>query len=142
MIEATLMIEPRPPDRMGLFARTDLEAGTPLTSDRVRFSFPAAGLGVSLWPQALLGVPTSPTTTTLFMGVGTNYGTPGLWRSTDGGATWDKSQQCEPQEFNSQYGFFGGETWLWQARSGKVWHAESASTHVAAPAIRANFCSI
>lgn len=42
---------PRPPDRMGLFARTDLEAGTPLTSDRVRFSFPAAGLGVEEWDQ-------------------------------------------------------------------------------------------
>ena len=44
-----------------------------------------------------------------------------IWRSTDGGATWDKSQRCEPRDFKSQYGFFGGETWLWQARSGKVW---------------------
>lgn len=44
-----------------------------------------------------------------------------VWRSTDGGQTWDKSQKCEPQDFKSQYGFFGGETWLWQARSGKTW---------------------
>ena len=44
-----------------------------------------------------------------------------IWRSTDGGQTWDKSQKCEPQDFKSRYGFFGGETWLWQARSGKVW---------------------
>ena len=44
-----------------------------------------------------------------------------VWRSTDGGQTWDKSQKCEPKDFKSQYGFFGGETWLWQARSGKIW---------------------
>ena len=43
------------------------------------------------------------------------------WRSTDGGRTWDKSRKCEPRNFKSRYGFFGGETWLWQARSGKVW---------------------
>lgn len=44
-----------------------------------------------------------------------------VWRSTDGGQTWDQSQTCTPKNFKSQYGFFGGETWLWQARSGKVW---------------------
>jgi putative heme-binding domain-containing protein len=44
-----------------------------------------------------------------------------MWRSTDGGQTWDKSQKCQPKEFKSQYGFFGGETWLWPARSGKIW---------------------
>ena len=44
-----------------------------------------------------------------------------VWRSADGGQTWDKTQRCEPRDFRSQYGFFGGETWLWQARSGKVW---------------------
>lgn len=44
-----------------------------------------------------------------------------VWRSTDGGQTWDKSRKCEPKDFQSQYGFFGGETWLWQARSGKIW---------------------
>lgn len=44
-----------------------------------------------------------------------------VWRSTDGGQTWDKSHKCEPKDFQSQYGFFGGETWLWQAMSGKVW---------------------
>lgn len=44
-----------------------------------------------------------------------------VWRSTDGGQTWDKTQRCEPRDFKSKYGFFGGETWLWQARSGKIW---------------------
>jgi hypothetical protein len=44
-----------------------------------------------------------------------------VWKSTDGGQTWDKTQKCEPKDFKSQYGFFGGETWLWQAPSGKVW---------------------
>ena len=44
-----------------------------------------------------------------------------VWRSTDGGATWDKTRRCEPRDFKSQYGLFGGETWLWQAKSGKIW---------------------
>ncbi len=44
-----------------------------------------------------------------------------IWRSTDNGATWDKTQKCEPKDFQSKYGFFGGETWLWQAKSGKLW---------------------
>ncbi|MBI3408070.1 MAG: exo-alpha-sialidase [Planctomycetes bacterium] len=44
-----------------------------------------------------------------------------MWRSRDGGKTWDKAQKCEPKDFQSKYGFFGGETWLWQARSGKIW---------------------
>lgn len=44
-----------------------------------------------------------------------------LWRSKDNGRTWDKTQRCEPREFKSIYGFFGGETWLWQANSGKLW---------------------
>ncbi len=43
-----------------------------------------------------------------------------MWRSTDRGKTWNRSQKCEPVGFKSIYGFFGGETWLWQARSGKV----------------------
>ncbi len=41
-------------------------------------------------------------------------------RSADAGRTWDKSQRCEPRDFASKYGFFGGETWLWQASSGKI----------------------
>ncbi|MDA1052888.1 MAG: hypothetical protein O3C40_20745 [Planctomycetota bacterium] len=49
------------------------------------------------------------------------YTTGFLHRSTDGGQTWDKSLKCEPKDFKSRYGFLGGETWLWQARSGKVW---------------------
>jgi hypothetical protein len=44
-----------------------------------------------------------------------------MWRSTDGGQTWDKTPKCEPVNFKSQYGFFGGETWLWLAGSGRLW---------------------
>ena len=44
-----------------------------------------------------------------------------VWRSTDRGQTWDQSRKCEPIDFQSIYGFFGGETWLWSAASGKVW---------------------
>jgi hypothetical protein len=44
-----------------------------------------------------------------------------LWRSKDNGQTWDKTQRCEPRDFKSVYGFFGGETWLWPAKSGKIW---------------------
>ena len=44
-----------------------------------------------------------------------------MWRSKDNGKTWDKTGKCEPKDFKSKYGFFGGETWLWQARSGKIW---------------------
>jgi len=56
--------------------------------------------------------------------VGADYANGGpylIWRSTDNGQTWDKTQKCLPKDFRSQYGFFGGETWLWQARSGKIW---------------------
>ncbi len=44
-----------------------------------------------------------------------------LWRSKDNGKTWDKTGKCQPKEFKSKYGFFGGETWLWQAKSGRIW---------------------
>lgn len=44
-----------------------------------------------------------------------------VWRSKDKGKTWDKTGNCQPRDFKSRYGFFGGETWLWQAKSGKVW---------------------
>jgi BNR repeat-like domain len=44
-----------------------------------------------------------------------------VWRSSDGGQTWDKTAKCDPVGFQSVYGFFGGETWLWQARGGRVW---------------------
>jgi pimeloyl-ACP methyl ester carboxylesterase len=43
-----------------------------------------------------------------------------VWRSKDGGKTWDKSQRCEPLGFKSKYGFFQGEAWLWLAKSGKL----------------------
>ncbi|MBI2823290.1 MAG: pectate lyase [Planctomycetia bacterium] len=44
-----------------------------------------------------------------------------VWRSGDRGATWERNRPCQPGDFKSVYGFFGGETWLWQAQSGKVW---------------------
>jgi hypothetical protein len=44
-----------------------------------------------------------------------------MWRSRDNGKTWDKTGKCQPKDFKSQYGFFAGETWLWQAHSGKIW---------------------
>ena len=44
-----------------------------------------------------------------------------VWRSADWGETWQRNRSCQPHDFKSVYGFFGGETWLWQARSGKVW---------------------
>jgi hypothetical protein len=44
-----------------------------------------------------------------------------VWKSTDGGETWPVRQQSVPENFQSVYGFFGGETWLWQAGTGKVW---------------------
>jgi photosystem II stability/assembly factor-like uncharacterized protein len=44
-----------------------------------------------------------------------------VWRSDDRGETWDRSRKCEPVGFQSAYGFFGGETWLWSTASGKVW---------------------
>lgn len=44
-----------------------------------------------------------------------------VWKSSDGGKTWPVKQKFVPENFKSVYGFFGGETWLWQARSGKIW---------------------
>src|SRR5579863_80411 len=44
-----------------------------------------------------------------------------VWRSKDRGKTWDRNRQCQPADFQSIYGFFGGETWLWAAASGNVW---------------------
>jgi len=44
-----------------------------------------------------------------------------VWRSKDDGQTWDRTRRCELRDFQSVYGFFGGETWLWQAKSGKIW---------------------
>lgn len=60
---------------------------------------------------------------TLLLGVDYDGGTGPflMWRSKDNGKTWDKAGKCEPKDFKSQYGFFGGETWLWLARSGKIW---------------------
>jgi hypothetical protein len=59
---------------------------------------------------------------TLLLGVDYHNGGPCfVWRSTDNGRTWDRTQTCVPKGFQTKYGFFGGETWLWQARSGKIW---------------------
>jgi hypothetical protein len=44
-----------------------------------------------------------------------------LWRSSDNGKMWDKAGKCAPRNFKSVYGFFGGETWLWQAKSARLW---------------------
>jgi len=44
-----------------------------------------------------------------------------VWRSKDDGQTWDRTRRCELRDFQSVYGFFGGETWLWQGKSGKIW---------------------
>lgn len=44
-----------------------------------------------------------------------------MWQSKDGGKTWDKTGKCQANDFKSKYGFFGGETWLWQSRSDKIW---------------------
>ena len=44
-----------------------------------------------------------------------------IWRSTDGGKSWNKKTRCEPRDFASKYGFFGGETWLWVAESRRIW---------------------
>lgn len=58
---------------------------------------------------------------TLLMGADCMRGKPCfMWRSHDRGQTWDRSQKCEPVGFESRFAFFGGENWLWQARSGKV----------------------
>jgi len=44
-----------------------------------------------------------------------------MWRSRDDGRTWDRTAACQPRDFKSIYGFFGGESWLWQSKSGKIW---------------------
>jgi hypothetical protein len=62
------------------------------------------------------------------------------WRSRDRGVTWEKNIPCQPQNFKSQYGFFGGETWLWQAGSGKIWalvRVDSNELPIAGRAIQA-----
>jgi hypothetical protein len=59
---------------------------------------------------------------TLLLGVDYEGGPHFMWRSTDGGRSWDRTRRCEPRDFHSaQDGFFGGELWLWPAKSGKIW---------------------
>jgi hypothetical protein len=52
-----------------------------------------------------------------------------VWRSSDRGRTWDKTGRCEPVAFKSVYGFFGGETWLWQSAAGRVWALVRVDSH-------------
>ena len=44
-----------------------------------------------------------------------------MWRRGTAARPGTRPQKCQPKDFKSKYGFFGGETWLWQAKSGKVW---------------------
>ncbi len=53
-----------------------------------------------------------------------------VWKSVDGGKSWDRSRKCEPRDWNRDHPFFGGETWLWQARSGKVWALVRATSNI------------
>lgn len=57
---------------------------------------------------------------TLLVGVDYGGGPYFIWRSVDRGKTWDRTQRCVPLGFKSRFGFFGGETWLWRTRSGKI----------------------
>ena len=60
---------------------------------------------------------------TLLLGVDTTAAagriSSGAQRTTARRGTRPRSAQ--PKDFQSKYGFFGGETWLWQAKSGKIW---------------------
>lgn len=55
----------------------------------------------------------------LLLGVDCDGGPYFMWRSNDRGETWNR-HDCQPAGFKSQFGFFGGETWLWQTKSGKI----------------------
>jgi hypothetical protein len=53
------------------------------------------------------------------LGVDSAKGPAFVWRSTDGGKTWDRSRECDTGGFKSAYSFFG-EAVLWRSKSGKV----------------------
>ena len=55
----------------------------------------------------------------LVLGVDANGGPYFVWHSQDRGETWQK-RPSNPVGFKSKYGFFGGETWLWQAKTGNI----------------------
>lgn len=56
---------------------------------------------------------------TLLFGADSQRGEAFVWRSTDGGETWDRSQGCDTGGFKSIYSYFG-EAVLWRARSGRI----------------------
>jgi hypothetical protein len=61
------------------------------------------------------------------------------WRSTDRGETWERDRPCAIEGFRSVYGSYGGETWLWQVPSGRVWalvRADSNEMPIAGRPIR------
>ena len=84
---------------------TRIDAGDTGSSDRPRFTRNVLELADG----------------TLLMGADCMRGKPCyMWRSTDRGRTWDRTRTCDPIGFQSRFAFFGGEAWLWQARSGKI----------------------
>ena len=59
---------------------------------------------------------------TLILGVSTPRGNDYLWRSHDGGVTWDQSLRCVIEGLNTEkvYWPFWAETVFWQARNGDL----------------------
>ncbi len=55
----------------------------------------------------------------LLLGVDSARGPAFLWRSTDRGKTWDRTQRCDTGGFKSAFSYFG-EAVLWRAKSGKI----------------------
>ena len=56
---------------------------------------------------------------TLVLGASDNKRNDYLWRSSDGGRTWDKSRRAKALDFESKYHFFG-EAVLFRHKSGKL----------------------
>lgn len=56
---------------------------------------------------------------TLLLGVDSSGGRAFLWRSKDGGETWDPSQPCDTGGFTNTFSYFG-EAVLWLTRAGKI----------------------
>jgi hypothetical protein len=55
----------------------------------------------------------------LLLGVDAARGPAFVWRSTDRGKTWLRTQSCNTGGFKSAYSYFG-ESFLWRTRSGKI----------------------
>lgn len=56
---------------------------------------------------------------TLVLAVDSARGRAFMWRSTDGGETWDRSQRSGPSDFKSAFSHFA-EAVLWRAKSGRI----------------------